>query len=45
MAYAMGTISESSWFAKPWKSLALNTVDSLLYAGVAGGVFGWLWPV
>ena len=44
MAYAMGIFSESIWFARPWKSLALNTVDSLLYAGIAGGVFGWLWP-
>lgn len=45
MAYAMGTISESIWFGRPWKSLALNTVDSLLYAFVAGGIFAWLWPV
>lgn len=45
MAYALGAVSESIWFARPWKSLMLNTVDSLLYAGVAGGIFGWLWPV
>ena len=44
-AYAMGTISESIWFGRPWKSLALNTFDSLLYAVIAGGIFGWLWPV
>ena len=45
MAYALGPISESIWFARPWKSQLLNLVDSLLYAGVAGGIFGWLWPV
>jgi hypothetical protein len=45
MAYALGAISESIWFARPWKSLAMNTFDALLYAGVAGGVFGWLWPI
>ncbi len=45
MAYALGVISESIWFARPWKSLAMNTFDALLYAGVAGGVFGWLWRV
>ena len=45
MAYALGAISESIWFARPWKSLAMNTCDALLYAGVAGGVFGWLWPI
>ena len=45
MAYALGPISESIWFARPWKSQLLNVVDSLLYAGVAGGIFAWLWPV
>ena len=45
MSYALGAISESIWFARPWKSQLLNVVDSLLYAGVAGGIFGWLWPV
>ncbi len=45
MSYALGGISESIWFARPWKSQLLNAIDSLLYAGVAGGIFGWLWPV
>ena len=44
MAYALGWISESVWFARPWRGFAWTVVDSLLYAGVAGGVFGWLWP-
>ena len=43
MAYAFGTVSESIWFARPWKSQLLNAFDSLLYAGIIGGVFGWLW--
>lgn len=43
MAYAMGPISESIWFARPWGSQLLNAFDSLLYAGITGGVFGWLW--
>ncbi|MFN0099864.1 MAG: hypothetical protein ACKVS7_14415 [Gemmatimonadaceae bacterium] len=43
MAYALGTISESIWFARPWKSQLLNAFDALLYAGITGGVFGWLW--
>lgn len=44
MAYALGWISESTWFARPWRSFGWTVIDSLLYAGVAGGVFGWLWP-
>lgn len=44
MANALGYMSESVWFARPWKSFAMQCVDSLLYALVAAGVFGWLWP-
>ncbi len=43
MACALGVISESIWFARPWKSFALHAWDALLYALVTGGVFGWLW--
>lgn len=44
MAYSLGYISESIWFARPWKSFAINAFDALLYSGITGGVFGWLWP-
>jgi hypothetical protein len=44
MANALGYMAESVWFARPWKSFAIQCFDSLLYAGVAGGIFGWLWP-
>jgi hypothetical protein len=44
MTYALGGMSESIWFARPWKSFFLQAFDALLYAGVAAGVFGWLWP-
>lgn len=43
MAYALGLISESVWFARPWRSLAVNTLDAVIYAMVSGGIFGWLW--
>jgi hypothetical protein len=43
MAYNLGYISESVWFARPWKSYGINAFDSLVYAGVTGGIFGWLW--
>lgn len=44
MTYALGSISDSIWFARPWKSFALCCADALLYGLVLGGVFGWLWP-
>lgn len=44
MANALGYLAESIWFSRPWKSFAIQCFDSLLYALVAGGMFGWLWP-
>lgn len=43
-ANALGYMAESVWFARPWKSFLIQCFDSLLYALVAAGVFGWLWP-
>jgi hypothetical protein len=43
MAYNLGYISEPVWFARPWKSYGISAFDSLVYAGVTGGIFGWLW--
>jgi hypothetical protein len=44
LAYAVGTVYEGIWFWKPWKSLAYNVIDALLYGLVMAGTFGWLWP-
>jgi hypothetical protein len=44
MAYGLGTIPESVWFGRPWSSYFLGAFDALLYALIAGGIFGWLWP-
>ncbi len=42
LAYGVATIQESIWFGRPW-SLALKSLwDALIYAGVTGGIFGWL---
>jgi hypothetical protein len=44
LAYAVGPIYDAVWFWKPWRSLAMTAVDSLLYGLVMGGAFAWLWP-
>ena len=44
MVFFLGTIPESIWFGRPWKFQALQLIDALLYAGLAAGAFGWLWP-
>jgi hypothetical protein len=43
MAYALGSVPEVIWFARPLSSWLLQAFDSLLYALVLAGVFGWLW--
>lgn len=44
MAYAFGTVPDSIWFGKPWKSWFLHAADSLVYGLLMAGTFGWLWP-
>jgi hypothetical protein len=42
MTYAFGSMADSIWFGRPWSSWFRQAFDSLLYAGVMAGVFGWL---
>jgi hypothetical protein len=44
LAYVFGTIPESIWFGRPWKSFWLGAIDGVLYGLVTAGSFGWLWP-
>lgn len=44
MAYALGGLSDSIWFGRPWKSNAIHWLDSAVYALATGGIFGALWP-
>ncbi len=43
MTYGLGSIPESIWFGRPWKSQWLTTFDALIYACFTAGTFGWLW--
>ena len=44
MAYGLAHLPDSVWFGRPWSSYFLGAFDALLYALIAGGIFGWLWP-
>lgn len=44
LAYGVGTIYEGIWFWRPWRSLAMNGLDALVYGLAMAGTFGWLWP-
>jgi hypothetical protein len=43
-AYAIGSVYESIWYWRPWRSIAMNVLDALAFGLAMGGVFGWLWP-
>jgi hypothetical protein len=44
LALAAGTVPASIWMGKPWRVTLKEIADGLLYALVAAGTFGWLWP-
>jgi hypothetical protein len=44
IAYGAGAISDGIWKGEPWKSVAKDLLDALIYAGVTGAAFAWLWP-
>lgn len=44
MGYALGQIPESIWWRRRWARTFISVFDSLVYALLTAGVFGWLWP-
>ncbi|RJR30011.1 MAG: hypothetical protein C4574_02785 [Candidatus Latescibacterota bacterium] len=44
VAHAVGLWQMSIWYHRSWLTTFKATVDGLVYALLAGGVFGWLWP-
>ena len=44
MGYSLGVIQESIWYKRRWGRTMMTVVDGLVYALLAAGVFGWLWP-
>lgn len=44
MGYVLGTIPESIWFARPWKSWVYQAIDGVMMGLLTAGTFGWMWP-
>jgi len=44
LGYAGGAVPNGIWMGKPWRSVAKELLDALIYALATGAVFGWLWP-
>lgn len=44
LAYGGGPIQQWIWMGKPFRSMALEVLDAVIYAAITGGVIAWLWP-
>ncbi len=42
--YALGLWQNTIWYKRPLSTTIKSTFDSLIYACVTAGAFGWLWP-
>lgn len=42
VANSLALIPESIWFNRPWSITLKNALDAVIYAGLTGGIFGWL---
>jgi len=44
LVHAGGSCPAAIWMGKPWRIVAKEAVDGLVYGLVVGAAFGWLWP-
>jgi hypothetical protein len=44
MGYSLALWQMSIWYHRSWTTTIKATVDGLIYALLAAGTFGWLWP-
>ena len=44
MGFALGQIPQSIWYRRNWGTTLKLMLDGLIYACIAAGTFGWLWP-
>jgi hypothetical protein len=44
LGYAGAQIQDSIWKGQPWNVTWKHVLDSLIYALLTAGTFGWLWP-
>jgi hypothetical protein len=44
LAYGWGVIQDAIWFGRPWSGVIKHLIDTLVYALLTAGMFGWLWP-
>lgn len=42
--YGVALWQHSIWYKRAWSTTIKSTIDSLVYALLTAGTFGWLWP-
>jgi hypothetical protein len=43
-SHSLGLVQGSIWYKRSWGYTIRTMIDGLVYAGLTGGTFGWLWP-
>jgi hypothetical protein len=44
MTYCLGLVPGAIWLGKTARATTMSILDGLVYGGVTGLLFGWLWP-
>jgi hypothetical protein len=44
MGFALAHLPQSIWYRRAWSTTLKMMLDGLIYACIAAGTFGWLWP-
>ncbi len=44
LGFAAACWQNSIWYGRSWVTTLKATIDGAIYAGIAAGTFGWLWP-
>ncbi len=44
LAFGAASLQEAVWFGRPWRNVLTLNLDALIYALLAAGVFGSMWP-
>ncbi|MHC4140989.1 MAG: hypothetical protein ACYSUF_03585 [Planctomycetota bacterium] len=44
MSYCLAVVPGAIWFGRTLRATTMDIIDGLVYGGVTGLVFAWLWP-
>jgi len=44
LAHGGGSIQSGIWMGMPWRAVAKDLLDALIFGVLSGVVFMWLWP-